>query len=202
MPCGKQKVYLSISDIMSIDTTSKKTKRDVTPSEPMAKPIAPPPVQVEERTPPQKETIPTPMESPPNVDVPEPAPTAPHWKETMREKRAQRKRAKKLKKLKKQAMTAQLNVSKLEKELLEIELEARQTEPTTAQQSTFQVKEQVPLPIPPAWTNAQPSQTRDLKHLVLNGLVPMAIADTGATSNCGIEYVSECGQYKLAASPF
>ena len=115
MPCVKQKVYLFISNIMSIDTTSKTTKRDVTPSEPMAKPIAPPPVQVKERIPPQKETVHAPMDSPPQVDVPKPAPTAPHWKETMREKRAQQKRAKKLEKLRKQAMTARLNVSKLKK---------------------------------------------------------------------------------------
>ena len=192
---------------MSIDTTSKKTKRDVTPSEPMAKPIAPPPVQVEERIPPQKETIPTPMHSPPNVDLPKPAPTVPHWKDAMQEKRTQQKRAEKIVKLRQQAMTARSNVSKLEKELLKIELDARDTEPATTQQSTFQIKEQVPLPVPPAWTNAkqastQRDQTMDLKHLVLNGLVPTAIADTGAKSNCGMEYVSECGQYKLAASPF
>ena len=84
MPCGKQKVYLSLSDVMPNDAIYKKTKRKITPSsEPMAMPIAPPPVQVEERIPPQKETVQTPMDSPPQVDVPKPAPTAPHWKETI-----------------------------------------------------------------------------------------------------------------------
>ena len=40
-----------------------------------------------------------------------------------------------------------------------------------------------------------------LKQLVIDGAKDSAIADSGASSSCAKEPVSECGRYRLAADP-
>ena len=59
------------------------------------------------------------------------------------------------------------------------------------------------LPIPQAWANAAPQGwnpvantcEEELNEMVLQGRVPIAIADAGVSFSCGMQYESECGTY-------
>ena len=54
------------------------------------------------------------------------------------------------------------------------------------------------LPCPKSWTDEA-----GLKDMVLNRLVPTAVADAGASSNCGAApLVSTCGNYEIKTDPF
>ena len=59
----------------------------------------------------------------------------------------------------------------------------------------------IPLPQPPGWENVlNVEETLDkakLRELTINQKIPTAIADAGATSNCGMDYESSCGRYKM-----
>ena len=59
------------------------------------------------------------------------------------------------------------------------------------------------LPSPPSWDTAANLSEKNIKQLVLNGQVPTAIANAGATSYCGApSLVSTCGTYKIQPDPF
>ena len=55
----------------------------------------------------------------------------------------------------------------------------------------------VPLPLPPARNKEE-----ELKQKVIIDQVPTAIADAGCTTNCNMEFVSECGEYGLEYQPY
>ena len=53
------------------------------------------------------------------------------------------------------------------------------------------------MPTPRSW------KEDELKHKVLNRLIPTAVADAGASSNCGAApIVSTCGNYEIQLDPF
>ena len=53
------------------------------------------------------------------------------------------------------------------------------------------------LPVPTSWTE------EELRDKVLQPTIPTAVADAGASSNCGAApLVSACGDYEIADSPF
>ena len=59
------------------------------------------------------------------------------------------------------------------------------------------------FPSLPSWDTAANLPEQNIKQLVLNGQVPTAIADAGATSNCGVpSLVSTCVTYKIEPDPF
>ena len=152
---------------------------------------APPPRQVEERE----------NEGPKKKQI--------GWREEMRAQRVARKRRQKLERLERTKSSAEYALCILQQQLAD---QARTlTEinqgSTAARHSTSEgTQQEVPLPLPPTW---QPQQHEtaaalseaELKELTLAQKVPTAIADAGATSNCGMEYQSECGQFTLT-SPF
>ena len=81
----------------------------------------------------------------------------------------------------------------------------------SAQEPHLPEEEQVPLdlemeglPVPPSWSEPGPERLseEELKRMVLEGTVPTAIADAGASSSVGKPTVSTCGKYALNADPF
>ena len=128
----------------------------------------------------------------------------------MREKRAARKTQAKLAKLDatRREATAPLNdLQRALEEQTQRLIEANQPRPPSDTANITSEREDVPLPQPPTWKEGsyQPHATNlsesELKYLTINKLVPTAIADAGATSNCGIDYESECGNFKMG-DPF
>ena len=59
------------------------------------------------------------------------------------------------------------------------------------------------LPTSPSWSNSTPTCTteEELKQMVLNGEIPTAIADSGASSSVGKPMISTCGDYVINADP-
>ena len=61
----------------------------------------------------------------------------------------------------------------------------------------------IDIPMPPSWSESKPTcaSEEELKQMVLNGEVPTAIADSGASSSVGKPMISTCGDYALNADP-
>ena len=115
-----------------------------------------------------------------------------NYKQALKTKR----RTTKLDKLKTTIATSAVVLSCLEDSLVNAESKLMRLEvhsPPPVARPTVEI----PLPTPPAWTTEA-----DLKQQVIKGQVPTAIADAGCTSNCNMEFVSECGEYGLDYQPY
>ena len=125
-------------------------------------------------------------------------PQSPLKKKNMNYKQAlkTKRRTTKLDKLKTTIATSAVVLSCLEDSLVNAESKLMRPEvhsPPPVARPTVEI----PLPTPPAWTTEA-----DLKQQVIKGQVPTAIADAGCTSNCNMEFVSECGEYGLEYQPY
>ena len=99
------------------------------------------------------------------------------------------------------ALAEQIAVSAAAIEAMEAELASieKQDPPSPPPPAPAKAYKYVPkLPCPKSWTDEA-----GLKDMVLNRLVPTAVADAGASSNCGAApLVSTCGNYEIKTDPF
>ena len=116
----------------------------------------------------------------------------------MQDARRQRKLKEKLQKINERKESAMAALESLEDELLQHTKEMvgaadseQETKCTSAQIQT------IPIPEPPAWSKSDGVTEDKLKELTLAQKIPTAIADTGASSNCGMDYKSDCGNYEM-----
>ena len=145
---------------------------------------APPPSQVE-----GLKKLPPPERAKPTVPQRE-------WRAKLKSKRATKKRKEKLERKKQRAYEAKENLILHEAALraqTQRLIQANQPKEETPPQYSPSDDEAVPIPVPPAWGDHLPPDgahnitEAELLHLTITNQIPTAIADAGASSNCGIQ---------------
>ena len=130
----------------------------------------------------------------------------------MRARRAERKRNQKIYKIERAKASAEYTLTILEYQLADQAralTDANQPREEKYWGASTDEEPDVPLPMPPRWQQeslqysdrAATLTEEKLRELTLSQQIPTAIADAGATSNCGMDYESECGRYKMV-NPF
>ena len=123
----------------------------------------------------------------------------------MLEARARRKRCEKLDKLQRTIKQRRHEVETMEEELRQLDSVESPGPAATPSRTGFTPS----LPCPPGWS-PDPSTAKvnltselinelteeELKQMVLDGTVETGVADSGATSSCGVDTTSDCGRYK------
>ena len=105
-------------------------------------------------------------------------------------------RKSKLNKLKSTALTSTAIIACLVTSLVNAEANLMNREPPFTLPS---IPDPAPilLPVPLAW-----SRVEERKKKLLAGEVPTAISDAGCTTNCNMEFISECGYYGMGLPPY
>ena len=130
----------------------------------------------------------------------------------MRARRAERKRNQKIYKIERAKASAEYTLTILESQLADQAralTDANQPREEKYCGASTDEEPDVPIPMPPRWQQeslqysdqAATLTEEKLRELTLSQQIPTAIADAGATSNCGMDYESECGRYKMV-NPF
>ena len=117
------------------------------------------------------------------------------WRDDMRAQRVARKRRQKIERLELTKQSAEEALCMLQHQLEEQAqtlTKVHNLEGTSTSEA-INLAQEIPLPQPPTWHQGQQETTAtlceaDLKRLTLAQQIPTAIADAGATSNCGMEY--------------
>ena len=134
--------------------------------------LALPPCQVEEQPTPNKQ---------------EKKPCDKAWQQHMRDARRQRKLKEKLQRINKQKECAMAALESLEEELLQHTKEmVGAVDSNQEKKCTNTPVQTIPIPEPPTWSKSDEVTDKKLKELTLAQKIPTAIADTGASSNCGM----------------
>ena len=74
---------------------------------------------------------------------------------------------------------------------------------TFEKESPATTSDVIDIPMPPSWSESKPTcaSEEELKQMVLNGEVPTAIADSGASSSIGKPMIPTCSNHALNADP-